>query len=736
MKHRLTVAAVLAIVPTVLVASVAWAYFISTGTGTGSAPVAPFGAPTAVAGVPSGTDVAVSWTAGAAPGAVGYYVSRTPSPSGAPTDVCGSPGSPLGPAPTSCTDSAVHAGTYTYTVTAVFHTWTATSAASDPVTVARQASVTTLALSSPTATYGAEQLVVATAHVSTGAGIVATGTVTVSSGGHTLCTITLPAATCPAGATSLDASVTPQGVVAAYSGDAEHTGSSSDPQDLTVAPDSTTTTVTALPGTVTVGYEHSVVLTAAVATGNGETLPSADAITIGVGSASCATTLVPVAGGGSGSCSIGASDLAVSGTRYPVTTTYGGDTDLSGSSGTAATGLLVVTTPTITTPSLPGATRTQTGYLQALTVAGGSTPFTWSVSVGTLPAGLTLGAATGRIDGDVGALADTATVTVRAVDRFGAQAQATYTLTVDAAPHITTTSLATAKTGEAGYSQTLVATGGAPDLSWSTSGILPDGLTLDTSTGVISGNVSLAAVTSTFMVTVSDPNGVTDATTLTITVDPVFVRQVTIPRASGSHDTFTVTLQTVGAGDTLVLSLAQPCTDAGTPVLSGVLDANWNSRSFASVASTGCALDTTGDAELWALVDTGSATGATTVTVHLAAAGTVPFLNVTEYAGVTGVDSAPGASAPDAGTGATVTPHTVTPSAAGELVVSSTFVNRATAGTLATQIDPFLALNQTTPFLGFGAFQVDPGTAPLGWSYTQTAPAAWASVTAAFTLAP
>jgi len=54
---------------------------------------------------------------------------------------------------------------------------------------------------------------------------------------------------------------------------------------------------------------------------------------------------------------------------------------------------------TITTSSLPDGT-VGTQYSQPLQGSGGVTPYTWSVSAGTLPAGLTLDASTGVISGN------------------------------------------------------------------------------------------------------------------------------------------------------------------------------------------------------------------------------------------------------------------------------------------------------------------------------------------------
>jgi hypothetical protein len=212
------------------------------------------------------------------------------------------------------------------------------------------------------------------------------------------------------------------------------------------------------------------------------------------------------------------------------------------------------------------------------------------------------------------------------------------------------------------------------------------------------------------------------------------VQQLTIPRATGNHASFSAVLvNPVTAGDTLVLSVAQPCdTSTGTYENSPVTTATWDGTALTRAVATGCGPN--GEAELWYLVGAGSATGtnATTVTVTLAASVTLPYLNVAEYAGVTGLDQGPGTTATAVGATTTVGPVSSTPSAAGELVVSSTFVNRATLGTLATQVSPFVPLNLVTPYQGFGSYLIDPSTSPQGYSYVQSGAGAWSTAITAF----
>ncbi len=116
-------------------ATAVWAYFTTSGSGSGSATVGTLDAPTGVGTVYSaGTTVQVNWTGVSHPGTgtFGYYVRRfvgsTPSPA------CNTSPTVLTTNVT-CSDTGLSSGTYTYEVTAVFNSWTATSDASAPVTV-------------------------------------------------------------------------------------------------------------------------------------------------------------------------------------------------------------------------------------------------------------------------------------------------------------------------------------------------------------------------------------------------------------------------------------------------------------------------------------------------------------------------------------------------------------------------------------------------------------------------
>src|SRR5438132_4871055 len=158
----------------------------------------------------------------------------------------------------------------------------------------------------------------------------------------------------------------------------------------------------------------------------------------------------------------------------------------------------------INTPALPNAI-TQTAYSGALAATGGTTPYTWGITSGSLPPGLNLNSSSGAITGTP-TTAGTFTFTAQAKDSSPAPQTATASasvLTVELL-QITTTSLPDPQV-QTSYSATLTASGGMLPYVWSiSSGNLPLGLSLDGSSGVISG-VPTSTGSYAFTVEVSDP---------------------------------------------------------------------------------------------------------------------------------------------------------------------------------------------------------------------------------------
>ncbi|MFZ0912394.1 MAG: Ig domain-containing protein, partial [Candidatus Korobacteraceae bacterium] len=158
---------------------------------------------------------------------------------------------------------------------------------------------------------------------------------------------------------------------------------------------------------------------------------------------------------------------------------------------------------TVVTTSLPAGTQ-NTAYNAMLAADGGVTPYTWSITAGSLPVGLHLNANTGAITGTPsGAGLSNFTVQVTDFQLSTATAPLSITITPAVALSITTTSLPSGTAGTA-YSATLTAVGGVYPYTWSlTSGSLPFGLFLNASSGVISGTPTTAG-TSNFTVQVAD----------------------------------------------------------------------------------------------------------------------------------------------------------------------------------------------------------------------------------------
>ena len=186
--------------------------------------------------------------------------------------------------------------------------------------------------------------------------------------------------------------------------------------------------------------------------------------------------------------------------------------------------LAVVAAPVVTTATLPNGAP-GVFYSQTLLASGGTTPYSWTISAGSLPAVLSLSTA-GAISGIPNA-SGTSTFTVKLTDATGVTASKQLTLTIATALTISTAS--PLPTGEAGisYSVTLAAAGGAPPYTWSvTGGGLPPGLSLSTSGGI--SGVPGTAGTFNFTAQAADSNHATASAAFALTI----VAPVTISTAA------------------------------------------------------------------------------------------------------------------------------------------------------------------------------------------------------------
>jgi hypothetical protein len=203
-------------------------------------------------------------------------------------------------------------------------------------------------------------------------------------------------------------------------------------------------------------------------------------------------------------------------------TTAGGPTSFTvqvsgGGTDTQVLAITINAAVNITTTTLPAGT-VGVAYNQTLAATGGTGTYAWSVSAGTLPAGLSL--SSGGVISGTPTTANTYSFTVQAVSGGSTDTQALSIIISYPAVNITTTTLPNG-TVAVPYSQTLLATGGNGTYTWTvTAGSLPTGLSLS-SAGVISGTPTTAQVAS-FTVQASSA-GLTDTQALSITIGTVVI---------------------------------------------------------------------------------------------------------------------------------------------------------------------------------------------------------------------
>ncbi|WP_230405429.1 putative Ig domain-containing protein [Plesiomonas shigelloides] len=380
---------------------------------------------------------------------------------------------------------------------------------------------------------------------------------------------------------------------------------------------------------------------------------TANAVTTTVAANSSANTITLNLTGGTAisvavatNASHGTATASGTGITYTPTAGYSGAdsftytaTNAAGTS-TAATVSITVTAPTLSlTPSTLFAGTVAAAYSATISTSSGTAPYSYAVTLGSLPDGLTLNTSTGELSGTptadgtsnftitatdansatgarayslvigvqpVTANAVTTTVaanssantitlnltggtaisvavatnashgtatasgtgitytptagysgadsfTYTATNAAGTSTAATVSITVTAPTLSLTPSTLSAGTVAAAYSATISASSGTAPYSYAvTLGSLPDGLTLNTSTGELSGTPT-ADGTSNFTITATDANSATGARaySLVIGVQPVTANAVTTTVAANSSAN-TITLNLSGGTATSV----------------------------------------------------------------------------------------------------------------------------------------------------------------------------------------
>ena len=222
----------------------------------------------------------------------------------------------------------------------------------------------------------------------------------------------------------------------------------------------------------------------------------------------------------------------------------------------------------ITTTSFPDASISSS-YNEPVETVGGIGALTFSIvlpGTGTLPQNLGLNPTTGIISGTPTAPAGTFPFTVRVQDISGQQdtKDLSVRVTLTTPPQITTTSLPGGTAGQP-YNERVRSTGGIGQLAWSVSaGSLPPGLTLDPSSGTISGTPTRGG-SFTFTVKITDSVGQSDTQDLSINVTPLSITTTNLPSGSIGQ-VYNQTVQTKGGVAPLNFSISQGSLPAGLNV--------------------------------------------------------------------------------------------------------------------------------------------------------------------------
>ncbi|HUP63462.1 MAG TPA: putative Ig domain-containing protein [Thermoanaerobaculia bacterium] len=246
------------------------------------------------------------------------------------------------------------------------------------------------------------------------------------------------------------------------------------------------------------------------------------------------------------------------GGNFPIVVTV---TDDNGCTGTNPSYSLEITCPTIAVTNPGNSTGTSgVAFSETFTQSGGQGTITWSVN-GTLPSGISINPSTGELSGTTNE-AGVFAITVTATDQNGCQGTgATYNLTINCQTIAVTNPGNSTGTVDAAFSETFTQSGVLGTVNWTVqTGTLPAGLSLNSSTGELSGTPEEDG---SFPVTirVTDTNGCFDDSAYTITIDCQTIIVTNPGVNTGTVDAaFSQTFTQTGAHGTVTWSI-----ETGTP---------------------------------------------------------------------------------------------------------------------------------------------------------------------------
>ena len=230
--------------------------------------------------------------------------------------------------------------------------------------------------------------------------------------------------------------------------------------------------------------------------------------------------------------------------------THVSDSSTDTAKGTSRTLNLAVSSSSleITTASLPAAQVGGT-FQTVLTAAGGTPPYRWTIASGELPTGISLNAATGALSGTPSQSRQVA-FSVQVSDSLFPSpetAMKSLILPVVLAMQIAPGVFPKGHVGIA-FQSSEVASGGVTPYSWSVMGSLPSGLSLNSSSGTITGTPT-QPTTSSFTLVLTDSAGdsvqVPSSIEIVSPPQPLSITTATLAQAT-SDESYTANFQAAG----------------------------------------------------------------------------------------------------------------------------------------------------------------------------------------------
>ncbi len=231
--------------------------------------------------------------------------------------------------------------------------------------------------------------------------------------------------------------------------------------------------------------------------------------------------------------------------------------------------------PSIITTSLPVAVVPQP-YTRTIAMAGGTAPYTWQITTGSLPPGFSFNTGTGIVSGTP-SQAGTYNFGVVVTDAAGiASTRQDLTLVVKSLLDITTPTTGDGSPPTAlpnvPYSFTFKADGGIAPYTWSALN-LPSGFTVNAFTGILTATPNIVGTFS-FILTVTDMQGMTVSKTYSVTVAAPFAITTTSLPAGVVNQPYSQTLMATGDAQPYTWAIAAAELPAGLVLapVSGVIN--------------------------------------------------------------------------------------------------------------------------------------------------------------------